>query len=161
MKPRRSEIFEAYEQIAQEKGWIKSAETLEQYKKEVYPRAGSDTVEKIEKLYNTKPESPFKYEHNIMEVAHPNSVIIAPSYDKLNGLVENDIERQKIDINLVMKPTDGITDYRKYAQKNLLLALVRLANDLDNQGNEELRQLTDDCITSLALAEKKSPEIDG
>jgi hypothetical protein len=55
------------------------------------------SIEQIGKLYNTKQKRPedMDYERNIMEDAHPDSVVISPSYDKLNGLVENENEGQK------------------------------------------------------------------
>ena len=109
-----------------------------------------------------------EYEHNIAEMAHPNSVVISPSYDKLNGLVENINERQNILMHIVYKePEMGSPNQMKYppnpaliypntlgnvakrAQKDLLLSLVRVANDMDNKAKDELRVLADACLTQL------------
>lgn len=59
--------------------------------------------------YNVKPESQ-EYENNIMEQAHPNQCILTKSYDPLNSLIENDIERQNITLNILkQKPTRSIS----------------------------------------------------
>jgi cell fate (sporulation/competence/biofilm development) regulator YlbF (YheA/YmcA/DUF963 family) len=149
---RKSEIFENYIKIAQEKGLV-SGVTSEQAKKklEENPRVDSLSVKDIEGLYNTKPESPkdMKYDRNIMEKAHPKSVIIAPSHDKLNGLVENNNERQDIIMHILHKFPGGQLQNRKYAEKELILNLVRLGNDLDNNNKEELRVLADTCLQQM------------
>ena len=150
-----SDIFNSYIEIAQQKGlvslaeddWKKSKDALEKN-----PRADSLTQEKIEKLYNLKPQSQkgMDYKKNIMEVAHPSSVVIAPSYDKLNGLVENNNERQNILLRIVDKRTNGLLTQHKYARDEMVRALVRVANDMDNRDEENLRSLADECLQSLA-----------
>lgn len=148
---RRSEIFESFVKIAQEKGLLSEAEHAEHTEKDFHetnPRHDSLSIEQIGKLYNTKSDRPkdMDYEHNIMEDAHPDSVVISPSYDKLNGLVENENEGQNIRIRIVMKQPDGHLTQRKYAEKNLILSLVRVANELDNRGDDDLRKLADVCL---------------
>jgi hypothetical protein len=155
---RRSEIFDSFVKIAQEKGLLSEAESAEHTEKsfsETNPRHDSLTIEQISKLYNTKPERPkdMDYERNIIEDAHPDSVVVSPSYDKLNGLVENENEGQNIRIRMVMKQPDGHLIQRKYAEKNLILSLVRVANELDNRDNDELRKLADICL--LQVSKKK------
>lgn len=165
-----SDVFDLYVKIAEEAGLVsladdetpsqpekpKESAKLKRYKKSPYPRVGSDDISTIEALYGVKPDNSVKYEFNIMEAAHPKPVVIAPSYDRIDALVENEIERQNININMVSKPTDGVStlDNHKYAKKNLVLQLVRLANDLDNAGHEELATLADSCIQKFS--EKKS-----
>ena len=151
---RRSDIFDSYAKIAEESGLIKSADEskeLKKYKDDAYPRAGSDDISTIEALYGVKPDDSIEYKYNIMEAAHPKAVVVAPSYDKLNALFENNIERQNIMLNIVMKPTTGknVTQGPKYAKKELLMQLIRIANDMDNKNVDELRVLADDCITQL------------
>ena len=158
---RKSEIFDSFVKIAQEKGLVRqegSAEHTEKDFSETNPRFDSLTIEQISKLYNTKPELPkdMEYKRNIIEDAHPDSVVVAPSYDKLNGLVENENEGQNIRIRIVMKTPDGHLVNRKYAKKNLLLSLVRVGNELDSRDSEELRKLADVCLEQLA--QKKSIE---
>jgi hypothetical protein len=157
-----TDIFEEYAKIAEETGLVKLAEdsrAIKKYKKDVAPRAGSDSITTIEALYGVKPDLSVKYENNIMEAAHPKSVVIAPSYDRLNGLVENEIERQKADINMVMKPVDGIKSMHRHATQELMLQLVRIANDMDNQDKAELVAIADNCIVELGSEKKKLNKI--
>lgn len=148
----KSEIFDSFVKIAEEQG-LTSKDSKK--KLEETGRAGSDDISTIEALYGVKPDSAkgADYKKNIMEVAHPNSVVISPSYDKLNGLVENNIERQNILLHIVNKTPDGISTQRKYAQKELILALVRAGNDLDNHNQDKLRSLADHCL--IQASEKK------
>src|SRR5512142_1100769 len=148
---KRSEIFESFVKIAQEQGLLAEAEHAEHTEKdfsETNPRYDSLSIEQISKLYGVKPDKPkdMEYKKNIMEDAHPDSVVISPSHDKLNGLVENNIERQNILLHIVHKEPDGHLTQRKYARKQLLLSLVRIGNELDNRGDDELRKLADACL---------------
>jgi hypothetical protein len=150
---RKSDIFESFVKIAQEKGMIsEDAPDKAKKKLEQDPRADSLDISAIEALYGVKPDIPkdMEYEHNIMEDAHPNSVVISPSYDKLNGLVENNIERQNIILHIVHKTPDGLSTQRKYAEQELLMSLVRVANDLDNKNIDNLRTLADTCLMQVA-----------
>lgn len=147
----RSDVFDAYAKIALEKGLIKASEEskdLKNYKNDSYPRAGSDTIEIIESLYGVKPETQ-KYKNNIMEIAHPDKVILSPAYDKINALVENNIERQKIMINITQKPVNGYLTQHKYATDELATSLMKVANDMDNRDMEEIRLLADACLEQL------------
>ena len=150
-----SAIFESYAKIAQDKGLLKTAQTkeskeLKEYKDAVYPRVGSDTLSTIEALYGVKPDRPksMEYEHNISEVAHPKSLVIAPAYDRLNALVENVNERQRILINIMQKPVNGNLTQKRYAS-DLMNELVKVATDLDNHDIAPLRTLADTCIDQL------------
>lgn len=157
---RRSEIFESFVKIAQEKGLISEGEHAEHTEKsfsETNPRHDSLSIEQIGKLYGVKPDKPkdMEYKKNIMEDAHPDRVVLSPSHDKLNGLVENEIDGQNIRIHIVLKEPDGHLTQRKYARKQLLLSLVRIGNELDNRGNDELRKLADACLQQTAAADEK------
>ena len=152
---RRSEIFESFVKIAQQKGLISDAEHAEHTEKdfsETNPRMDSLSIEQISKLYNTKPAQPkdMEYQRNIIEDAHPEMVVISPSYDKLNGLVENENEGQNIRIHISLKEPDGHLTQRKYAEKQLIMSLVRAGNDLDNRNQDELRKLADVCLAQAA-----------
>jgi hypothetical protein len=146
-------VLENFFKIAQEKGLI-SEDAPEKAKKilERTHRADSLSEEDIAKLYGIKVEMAKgnEYKKNIMEDAHPTSYIAAPSHDKLNGLVENNIERQNIIINIVNKIPDGHLTQHKYAEKDLILSLVRLGNDLDNRSEDKLRALADTCLMQVA-----------
>ncbi len=156
---RHSDIFEEFAKIAQERGLISKADPDEIRRKlEDDPRIDSLDISAIEALYGIKPDTPkdMEYKRNIIEDAHPNAVVVSPSYDKLNGLVENLNERQDILMNIVQKMPDGHVTQRKYAEQQLLLSLVRLGNDLDNQNKEELRILADVCLEQTASLKKKA-----
>jgi hypothetical protein len=145
----KSEIFDSFIKIAQEKGMI-SEDAPEKAKKKLSKdhRADSLDISAIEALYGTKPPQPkgMEYERNIIEDAHPNSVVISPSYDKLNGLVENNNERQNIILNILSKTPNGHLTQHKYAEKDFVMNLVRLGNLLDLQKEDELRVLADRCL---------------
>lgn len=152
---RRSDIFDSFVKIAQEKGLISNDSSDSKKKLEETGRADSLDISDIEALYGVKPDAPkgSDYKKNIMEAAHPNSVVVSPSYDKLNGLVENNIEQQNILLHIVNKTPDGLSTHRKYAQQDFVLSLVRLGNELDNKNQDELRSLADFCL--LQASQKK------
>ena len=158
-----SEIFNNFVKIAQAQGLISDekptderveAEHTEKDFSETNPRHDSLSIEQIGKLYNTKPAQPkdMEYKKNIMEDAHPDPVVLFMAHDKLNALIENENEGQNARIRITLKEPDGHLTQRKYAQKELVLSLVRLANELDNSDQDELRKLADVC---LAQASKK------
>jgi len=157
----RSDIFDEYERIAIERGLIsaaaddKDSPALKRYKKSPWPRAGSDDISTIEALYGVKPDASVKYENNILEAAHPEPAITGPAYDRLNALIENPNEAQAILLNIIDKPTNGNLTQHRYAQEQLLMELIRIANDMDNRGNDTLRVLADSCIERL----KKKPDL--
>lgn len=148
---RNSDIFNSFAKIAQDKGIISndSSEAIKELEKT--NRSDSLTISAIEALYGVKPQTSedMNYDKNIMEKAHEKSVVVSPAYDKLNGLVENNIERQNILLHIVKKNPDGLLTQRKYAQNELILSLVRVANDLDNQEKNKLRILADNCLYSI------------
>lgn len=153
---RKSEIFNEFVKIAQEKGLSPKTEKgdgehefAEHTEKNLDdPRWDSLSIEQIGKLYGTKPKAPkeMEYERNIIENAHPKPVVFFMSHDKLNSLVENENEGQDARIHISLKEPDGHLTQRKYAEKKLVLSLVRLANDLDNRNQDELRALADTCL---------------
>ncbi len=148
---KRSEIFEEFVKVAQQQKIISNDSDKSFKALENNPRADSLDVSAIAALYGVKPEtSPdMKYKNNIMEVAHKDPVVVSPAYDRLNGLVENNIERQNINLRIVNKNPDGLLTMRRYAEKELLLSLVRVANDLDNTNQHELMTLADACLDNL------------
>lgn len=158
---RRSEIFDSFVKIAQEKGMISNDSSDSKKKLEETGRADSLDISAIEALYGVKPDAPkgADYKKNIMEAAHPNSVVISPSYDKLNGLVENNNERQNILLHIVQKTPDGLLTQRKYAEQDFLISLVKIANELDQQDEDDLRALADACLEQASkkkVIEKKA-----
>lgn len=155
---RRSEIFESFIKIAQDKGLVsKDAPEKAIQKLTKTHRHDSLSADDIAKLYGIKPDQPkgMEYKRNIIEDAHPDMVIVSPSYDKLNGLVENENQRQDITLHILNKTPHGQLDNHKWAEKDLLLTLVRLGNDLDNKGKNDLRSLADVCLTQVSKPFKK------
>ncbi len=149
-----SEIFNSFIEAAEKGGLVRLAEDdAEASKKalEKNPRADSLTKEKISNLYNLKPETGKKmeYKSNIMEIAHPDPLFIHDSYDKLNGLVENNIERQNAILRIVNKKNNGLLTQHKHAQDEMVRCLVRIANFLDNKDEVELAKLADQCIEEM------------
>lgn len=149
--PQRGDVFESFAKL------MSNAAEPEHTEKEGKVRWDSLSIEQIGKLYNTKPEMPddMKYEHNIMEDAHPDTLVISPAHDKINGLIENNIEGQNIRLRIVMKTPNGQNTHHKYAKKNLVLSLVSLANKLDNEGQGELCKLADSCLMQVSGGLKK------
>jgi hypothetical protein len=138
MKYSGSEVFDNYTNIALEQGLISEADSN--------PRVGSDDLSAIELLYGVKYN---KDEKDLMDQAHPEPVFIAPAYDILNGLVENNKERQKIIINILnTRPHAKLTNHR-YAQKDLMEELIRLGFSLDNKDELDLMKLADSCAEGL------------
>ena len=155
---RKSEIFESFIKIAQDKGII-SKDAPEKAIKQLSKthRHDSLSADDIAKLYGVKSDRPksMDYDRNIIEDAHPDTVVVSPSYDKLNGLLGNQNQKQDIALNKINKTPNGQLDAHKWAQKNLLLTLVRVGNDLDNKNKEELRALSDACLNQVSDPLKK------
>lgn len=148
----KEDIFNEYAKIAVETGLVKVAkEDSSISKKSKNTRLDYSSSEAIQALYGIKPDGneSANYEKNIAQYAHPNSVVVAPAHDKINGLVENINERQNIMLNIVNDPANGNLNQRKYAKSELVQALVRVANDMDNKDEEELRILADYCIDGV------------
>lgn len=144
----KSDIFDKYAEIAVQSGIVKMA------KEDGKKSTRSDYVpsKNIAALYGVKPneKQTIEYERNIAEYAHPNSVVISPAHNKINGLVENINERQDIIINIINDPANGHLNQRKYAESELLGSLIRVANDMDNRDMDEIRALADSCIDQLS-----------
>ena len=52
-------------------------------------------------------------------------------------------------MRIVNKRTNGAIAQHKYAQDEMIRTLVRIANDMDNRDEGELRALADECLGSL------------
>ncbi len=137
MKNSSSEVFDNYAAIALEQGLISEAADPKEW------RRGSDDISTIEALYGVKPNG----DEDILDKAHPESVIIAPSYDRLNGLVENLKERHNIMVGIVNKPHQAKLTQHRYASAHQDLAdeLIRIGYKMDNRDEDDLRVLADSC----------------
>jgi len=139
-----SEIFDNYVKIMTDKGFVKEADVMTQEDKE----SDKDYKEKIQALYGNEIKTNDSTK-NIIEQAHPEKVIIAPAYDRLNGLVENINERHDIMVGIVNRKPKGMHTQHRYAKKELLDELVRLGFQLDNDGEEEFSKMADECANGI------------
>lgn len=150
MSYKRSEVFENYIKISKKNGLIsdedmvKTAESMTQEEK----YRNKEWKDTIQMLYNLDIN---KDKEDILDRAHPKSVIIAPAYDKLNGLVENLKERHNIMVGIALKPNNGLLTNHKYAQAkgNLLKNLIRLGYEFDNKNIDDVRKMADSCSERL------------
>jgi len=155
---RKTSVFENFIKIAEEQDLIpKDAPAKAKKKLEQNPRWDSLTEKEIAKLYNVKPDAPkgSEYKNNIIERAHPTSAVVSSAHDKINGLVENENERQTILLSILGKNPNGNLSNKKLAHQDLMLALVRVGNDLDNNNEHQLRALADACLTQLSIKTMK------
>ena len=141
-----SDIFNEFAKIAIEKGLITEAKEVGN---ESNPRFDSLSNDDIKALYGIKPEG--DSEEHILDQAHPESVYVAPAYDKMNGLVENLFERQDVMQWIATKPNDGKHTNERYVKANqdLTMALLNTAFMLDKTGDMELMKLADNCASRL------------
>ena len=146
-----SDIFNEYAKIAIDQGLIKKAQKKNNTKS-TKSKYDSVDLDAVQMLYGIKPND--EQEH-IVEQAHPNSVVIAPAYDRANGLVENLLERQNIMVDIALKPNDGKHVQRSYvvAHNKLLNEVIKTAFMLDKKGESDLMKLADSCAGRLKEAQ--------
>ena len=158
-----SRIFEEYLKIATAQGLVKEAaddghQKIDMSKKEYSTREKYERpLTSAEILYGLTPNDE---KQHIMETAHPDPVVLAPAYDKINGLVENNLERQSIIVNQLGWENTGLLTNRKLAEQNLIFELVRLAGELDMKGQDNLRALADASIEQLSTEQKRVVKAD-
>lgn len=140
-----SDILNEYAKIAIAKGLISEAKAKEE---KTNPRYDSLDLEAIEMLYGVKPNGEEKH---IVEQAHPEPVIVSPAYDRVNGLVENLLERQDVMHYIATKPNHGKHIQERYvkAHNELLNEVIKTAFVLDRDEHGELMQLADSCSERL------------
>lgn len=137
-----SDIFNEYARIMEQNGFVKKAEERKPIAED------KEYQDKIKALYNlniTLNDS----DKPIVEQAHPEKVIIAPSYDKLNGLVENIQDRHNVMVGIVNKCPNGNLTNHKYAHQDLVDELIKISFDLDNQGKTELSKQALECAQGI------------
>jgi hypothetical protein len=143
-------IFAEYEKLAVEKGLVsdkplkKNANEKERTKEE---------ISAVEMLYGINPN---KSDKDIIDQAHPETAVVAPAYDKMNGVVENVKERQSITTQIALKDPNGLLMFSRYvkAQEELLNELISTAFLLDKNNEVELMKDADECsgyLTKNAL----------
>lgn len=146
MRQKRSEIFDSYAQLSLEKGYI-TQEISKSAMNQEDKYADKEWKETIQALYGIEPNG----KEDILDLAHPKPVIISPSYDRTNGLVENLKERSNIMKGIALKPNNGNLLKHKYAQtkEDLLKELIQLGFSMDNKDEDQLRKLADNCADRM------------
>jgi len=131
----KNEVFNNYVKIALEQGLISEGQDVPESKNKDY----ADTIKTLYGLDIPLNDS----DKDILDQAHPNPVVIAPAYDRVNGLVENLRERQDIMAGIALK--------HRYANayRDLVNELVALGFRMDNADHKELRVLADTCSHRL------------
>ena len=116
-------------------------------------RVDSLTAEKISKLYNLDVNT--KGKRNIVEEAHPETLVAFESYYKLNGVLKNDNESQDITINILNRKQTGFLVHEKLASQSALInSLVKTANYLDSR-DPALAMYCDKILVDLDSSFKK------
>lgn len=136
-----SKIFEAYAQLAEEQGLISKDAGYEE------ARRGSDDISTIELLYGKRKDG-----EDLLDKAHPKTVVIAPAHDKFNGVVENLKERQQVFYEVALKNRPhGSTPRKNYlqAEQELLDSLISVGYSLDSKDEDALMKLADSCAERL------------
>jgi hypothetical protein len=146
MRARHSDIFEAYAKIAQEQGLISTAEDEEDESKEKSSKEDKDFT--LSEIFYGVQNKTVKELH---DEAHPKTIVMAPSYDKLNGVVENLYQRSNIMSMIALKHPAILQTNSRYikAHQDLINETVKLGFYLDNQNQEQLSVLADSCSSSL------------
>jgi hypothetical protein len=161
---RGNEIFNEYARLMIESGTLVSEagdpttrETVKEWSEETKLK-DKEYRENIEILYGVRPNGDADKGKDdgfasILDEAHPMPLILCPSYDRVNGLVENLKERQDIMVGLVMKPQQAKQTQRRIAQL-LQSELTSIAFQTDTEERQTaLSKLADDCAERL---EKKA-----
>jgi hypothetical protein len=130
-----SPIFNEYARIAQEQGLISKAEVDKD-------KVGSSL---------TWEAYDFKQEEDLLDKAHPETVVLFDAYDPMNGIVENLKERSKIMKYIALKTPRMIQTNTIYlnAREDLFNETIKLALFLDSQNDVQLAQLADSCTEQL------------
>lgn len=150
-----SDIFAEYNRISEEKGLIKKAESMSEEEK----YSDKEWRENIEALYGVKIKVNDS-DKDVIEQAHPNKVIVAPAYDKVNGLMENIWERHDIMIGITNKPMKG-TESRFIYAEDLLRDLIKIGFEAENNGEEDIRKLADSCSERVVKGIEKKAQFWG
>ena len=137
------DMFEEYVTAAEKEGWVDDSDFDG-------VKTASDDIDRIEMLYGVKPNDS-EDDEDITDKAHPETVVISPAHDKMNGVAENDKERQNIMNYVATKMPGGHQTHHRYvaAYDDLNKALIRTAFTLDHKNEAELMNLADSCAQRL------------
>lgn len=150
MRNNNESVLEGFAKIAQEQGLfdptiVKKADDSKESSKE---------LSNIELLYGLKP----KDWKDLLDEAHPESVVISPAYNEVNGLVENLKQRHRIMEDIANRKPAG--NFKQYfytteaekvskAYNDLLQETIKIGYQLDLNNEEELAAFADNCSQQL------------
>lgn len=140
-----------FEKLAVEQGLISIAEDDDD-KDVSKTRRNYDSLsdDAIRLLYGLKPENIYKTQ-DMIEAAHPETAVVAPAYDAMNGVVENVNQRQNIMAYIALKTPNGQLVQERYiaAKHDLINSVVKAAFVLDNNNDESLMSFADNCAVKI------------
>lgn len=147
MRPRHSDVFEEYAKIALERGLISNAQEEKDSSKKTEKKEDSKELSNAEILYGIKQVST----HELLQQAHPKTVVMGPAYDALNGVVEDLELRSNVMQHIALKNPKILQTNTRYvkAYKDLLDETVKLGFYLDNKNQNSLMKLADSCTQEL------------
>lgn len=138
-----SPVMEEFEKIAKEQGFLSSKLKDD---KDVVGNAKEPTPVKDHRRYEPTEEYDVTNNKNIIEEAHPDKKKeIAESHGE-GGVVENQIEQQEKDIEAATNMPSGAL---VGVHANLIQNLVKIANELEDDGNVKAASLIDDAIARI------------
>ena len=151
MKMRESDIFNNYIRLATDAGLISEDDLIKTADPNDKTRYDSYSFSDIEALYGHK-FAPNKEEgQSILDVAHPETMVVGPAYDAMNAIVENLHQRQDIMSYIALKTPDGHLIQRRYvkASQDLINSLISIGFNMDSLNEEGLMSLADICAGKI------------
>jgi hypothetical protein len=145
MYPKHSDVFSEYAKIALSQGLVSNAEDEEESPKP--SKEEKKELSNAEIMYGVK-NKPTK---ELLEEAHPKTVVMGPAYDRFNGVVENLQQRHNMMVDIALKNPRILQTNTRYvkAQEDLINETIKLGFYLDNLHQESLMRLADACTGSL------------
>jgi len=134
-KPFSGSIFDAYAQKMEDQGFIKKASD-EDLKRDIY---------------DLKTLGPDGKPYDMLDKAHPETIVVSKSYDAVNGIVENLKERSSI-MNMIARkaPRIQMTNERYVkAVEDLIQETLKVSMLLDSKGYASLSKQALICTENL------------
>lgn len=134
-KPFSGSIFDAYAKKMEDQGFIKKASD-EDLKRDIY---------------DLKTLGPDGKPYDMLDKAHPETIVVSKSYDAVNGIVENLKERSSI-MNMIARkaPRIQMTNERYVkAVEDLIQETLKVSMLLDSKGYASLSKQALTCTENL------------
>lgn len=146
------EIFNEYVKIAEKMGLISSDSyvTAEEEAKKKNDSAKKDMDLAAALFYGIKPNGK-EDDISLLEKAHPRVAVVSPAEDRVNGIVENDQQRQDIMMQIATRPTNGKYQQKAFvtAHENLSKSLTKASIALQREQYKDLSRFAIDCHDRL------------